>query len=268
VVVASATSITATIPANTAGLKDVTVRNPDGQTVTKTGAFTYNNLAPTVSTVAPASGLTSGGTVVTISGANFISGATVKIGTLNATGVTFQSSTSLTATTPAQAAGVYSVTVTNPDQQAGTKTNAYTYVNPAPTIGSVSPTSGLVGGGTEIVITGTNFLPGAIVTIGGIQASAVSFQTSTQLSATTPVGTPGPKTVVVTNADGQSTTSTTVTFNYLSNPGDANNDGRVNAIDLSILISNDAKNYPPADFNGDGTVGSADLAILIGRWTW
>jgi hypothetical protein len=53
-----------------------------------------------------------------------------------------------------------------------------------------------------------------------------------------------------------------------SGNGDANGDGRVNALDLSILLSRDRQNYPPADFNGDGTVGSADMAILLGRWTW
>ncbi len=51
-------------------------------------------------------------------------------------------------------------------------------------------------------------------------------------------------------------------------PGDANGDGRVNAIDLSIIITKDGQNYPVADFNGDGTVGAADVAILLGKWTW
>lgn len=53
-----------------------------------------------------------------------------------------------------------------------------------------------------------------------------------------------------------------------SAPGDVNNDGRVNALDLSLLISNDGKNYPAADFNNDGIVGAADLAILLSKWTW
>lgn len=50
--------------------------------------------------------------------------------------------------------------------------------------------------------------------------------------------------------------------------GDVNGDGRVNALDLSALISHDGQNYPAADFNNDGTVGAADLAILLGKWTW
>jgi hypothetical protein len=51
-------------------------------------------------------------------------------------------------------------------------------------------------------------------------------------------------------------------------PGDVNGDGRVNALDLSTLISKDGQDYPAADFNGDGTVGAADMAILLSRWTW
>ena len=50
--------------------------------------------------------------------------------------------------------------------------------------------------------------------------------------------------------------------------GDANNDGRVNGIDYSILAEHDGQNYPAADFNNDGKVGAADLAILLAKWTW
>ncbi len=53
-----------------------------------------------------------------------------------------------------------------------------------------------------------------------------------------------------------------------ANGGDVNNDGRVNALDLSILISHDGQNFAAADFNHDGTVGAADLAILLSKWTW
>lgn len=45
-------------------------------------------------------------------------------------------------------------------------------------------------------------------------------------------------------------------------------DDRVNAVDLSALISHDGEPYPAADYNGDGTVGAADMAILLSKWTW
>ncbi len=61
----------------------------------------------------------------------------------------------------------------------------------------------------------------------------------------------------------------TVTVNVATaGNGDANGDGRVNAIDLSIIISKDGQNFPAADFNNDGTVGASDMAIVLSKWTW
>jgi chitodextrinase len=74
------------------------------------------------------------------------------------------------------------------------------------------------------------------------------------------------------DAAGNSTSSAvvnmTVTSTATTGTGDANGDGRVNAIDMSLVISYDGENYPPADFNADGTVGAADMAIVLSRWTW
>ena len=49
------------------------------------------------------------------------------------------------------------------------------------------------------------------------------------------------------------------------NPADLNNDGVVNAADLSILLGNWGGSGT-GDINGDGTVGAADLANLLGSW--
>ncbi|HXG19026.1 MAG TPA: LamG-like jellyroll fold domain-containing protein [Methylomirabilota bacterium] len=93
--------------------------------------------APTVSSVSPASGPTSGGTSVTIAGTNFATGASVSFGGTAATTVSVVSATSITATTPAHAAGVVSVVVTNPDGQSGTLTNGFTYTTTTQTISFV-----------------------------------------------------------------------------------------------------------------------------------
>lgn len=50
--------------------------------------------------------------------------------------------------------------------------------------------------------------------------------------------------------------------------GDANGDGRVNALDLSMVLGHDGQNFPAADFNRDGVVGAGDLAIMLAHWTW
>lgn len=70
---------------------------------------------PTVTSVTPNSGLTTGGTPVTIAGTNFAAGATVTFGAGAATNVVVTSDTQITANTPPRAtAGAADVTVTNP----------------------------------------------------------------------------------------------------------------------------------------------------------
>ena len=88
-----------------------------------------SNSAPTVTAISPSTGTTSGGTSVTITGTNFLTGATVHIGGTAATNVSVVSSTSITATTPAHAAGTVDVVVTNTDSQNGTLSNGFTYTS-------------------------------------------------------------------------------------------------------------------------------------------
>ena len=108
VTVVNSTSLTATTAAHAAGAVDVVVTNPDTQTGTLTGGYTYI-APPTVTSIAAASGTTNGGTSVTITGTGFQSGATVTIGGAAATNVMFVNSTTITATTPAHAAAARSM---------------------------------------------------------------------------------------------------------------------------------------------------------------
>ena len=74
---------------------------------------------------------------------------------------------------------------------------------PLPTVSAVSPTTGPTTGNTLITVTGTNFVTGATtVTVGGVAATSVSVTSATTLTARTPAGTAGPKTVSVTTAGG------------------------------------------------------------------
>ena len=82
---------------------------------------------PAVSTISPTWGPIAGGSLVTISGSCFVNGATVSFGGTPAAGVTVTSSTTITATAPAHAAGVVNVVVTNPDTQSTTVTNGFLY---------------------------------------------------------------------------------------------------------------------------------------------
>jgi len=81
---------------------------------------------PTVTAIAPASGPSSGGTNVTITGMNFQVGGSVMIGGVQATNVSVPSSTQITATTPAVNPGTLNdVRVTNPDMGSGTLSNGW-----------------------------------------------------------------------------------------------------------------------------------------------
>ena len=101
---------------------------------------------PTVGSLSPNSGSTDGGEVVTIGGTNFVDGATVSFDGMPAPSVTMVDAGTITATTPAHAAGAVDVVVTNPDSQNGMLPNGYSYGDPAadppPTVSSVSPSSG------------------------------------------------------------------------------------------------------------------------------
>ena len=70
--------------------------------------------APTVTSVSPTTGLTAGGTVVTITGTDFTGATAVDFGSDAATAYTVNSPTSITATTPAESAGTVDTTVTTP----------------------------------------------------------------------------------------------------------------------------------------------------------
>src|SRR5439155_23195192 len=157
-------------------------------------------VVPTVSSVERNSGSTAGGTAVTITGTNFATGATVTFGGTAATNVVVDS-TSITATTPAGAAGAATVAVTV-NGQTGSLANGFTYTD-SPTVRSVSPNSGSTAGGTAVTIRGTNFVAGATVTFGGTAATNVMVASSTSITATTPPGSAGAVTVTVTNASGQ-----------------------------------------------------------------
>ena len=87
----------------------------------------------------------------------------------------------------------------------------------APTVSSVSGTSGTAAGGTAITITGTNFLSGATVTVGGAACTSVTVVSATSITCTTPAGTAGAQNVVVTNTDAQSATLSNG-FTYIAAP--------------------------------------------------
>ena len=111
----------------------------------------------------------------------------------------------ITATIPAHPLGTVDVIVTNPDGQADTLFNGFTFAV-APVVTSIDPTSGKEIGLTSVTITGSNFQSGATVTFGGRAATNVVVVSPTVITATAPFHSPGTVDVTVTNPDGLSGT--------------------------------------------------------------
>lgn len=197
----TATRITVTSPARPAGVVSVRVTNTDGQSSVLTNAYRYI-APPALASLTPATGPSTGGTLITLTGTFFTADAQVTFGGTPATQVTVMSATTIQAVTPAHAAGAVDVVVSS---ASGTSTlaAAFTYQAAAPTIAGVAPTSGSTEGGTTVTVTGTGFLPGATVKIGGVDASAVVVS-STLIRAVTAAHVAGIVSVTVTNPGGLS----------------------------------------------------------------
>ena len=147
----TSSQITVTTPAGAAGAVDVVVTTVGGS-ATLPNSYTYV-APPTLTSLNPTTGPTAGGTTVTIDGTNLGGASSVTFGGTAAT-ITANTSSQITVTTPAGAAGAVNVVVTTVGGSA-TLPSGYTY-GAAPTITSLSPTSGPTAGGTKVTIDGTN----------------------------------------------------------------------------------------------------------------
>jgi plastocyanin len=109
----SATSITTTSPAETAGTVNVTVATPGGTSAISSAD--HFKFAPTVGSLSPNSGSHTGGTSVTVTGTGFGLGKTAtrfKFGSTAATAVNCASATTCTVVAPAHAVGKVDVKAT------------------------------------------------------------------------------------------------------------------------------------------------------------
>lgn len=204
-------NISCTTPAGLAGPQDVVVRTAGGSATS--GKFYYQAPAPTVTSISPTSGSQSGGTNVTITGTNFVSGeTTVLFGEYPCTNIFVVSATSITCTTPAHAIGLSDVRVSTVGGLAAGP--QFTFGSNAPIITSVSPNSGPRTGGTQIVIKGSNFLvsPLTKVTIGTVSCDNI-IRGETQITCTTPANSAGTMDVIVSGSWG--TTTSAKAFTYL-----------------------------------------------------
>lgn len=224
------TIIEAKLPANTIGVKDVVVINPDLGLARLKGGFTYKEVAdaPIIDEIRLPFGQWMGDDEVEIIGKNFKTGAKVIFGNEESSQVKVDNSNIIKAKVPRREDLSTStepvkvdVRVVNTDGSSGIKIDGFTYV-PAnipnkPHLNDVNPILpgvGIVTGGTEVVVYGENFKPGLTLFIGGKEATNIEVydgsgkllkpedgETGVLIRARTPAGLKGTTSVAVLNPD-------------------------------------------------------------------
>ena len=168
---------------------------------------------PTIGSVSPDAASTAGGDPAVITGSGFVglSGpAAVTFDGVDAASYTVNSSTLITAISPAHAAGTVRVQVTTASGFTfDTGTDDFTYAVPGPpTIISVSPATGSTLGGTSVTINGSGFTDVSSVTFDGASVP-YTLVSSSKITTTAPAHAAGSVPVEVTTATGSVSSSFT-----------------------------------------------------------
>ncbi|WP_046472287.1 IPT/TIG domain-containing protein [Allosalinactinospora lopnorensis] len=167
---------------------------------------------PAVSDVLLSQGPATGGTSVTVTGMGFTGATDVTFGATRAATFTVNSSTRITATTPALPVGQAAVVVTT--SQGPSNSNVVFTALPVPVLSSAMPEQIPEVGNTTVVLHGTGFTGATQVVFGGRQAVSFTVNSDNRITATVPPGTGGVF-VTITTPGG---TSSTVPITYLPTP--------------------------------------------------
>ena len=272
------TTLTAVTPAQTAGAYHVQVRTGSGtSTQVPDDLFTYTN-GPIVDSVNPNNGPTTGGTIVVITGKNFLAPLTINFGSAPATSFNINSATQITVLSPPDpTAGPTDIRVTRgADVSPVSPTAKFLYVASTPKITQVTPNSGSTFGGYEVTITGLG-LSGAVcpgsVKFGAVPASTCTVTNDSSLTVTAPANISGPTVISVTTANGTSDIVPNFTYVSPNAPGGgtappAPGPGGTTTYTLSarwtLLTWTGGSNVAVSDaIRGTGVPGAADLSQRI-----
>lgn len=235
-----------------------------------TGTPDAAGAGPVVTQVAPAIGVNTGGTALVLTGTGFVSGATVTIGGVPATGVVVASATRINCTAPAKpkTCGRTPIVVTNPGGQTATAANLFSYKSGGFALAAAQSTP------ANSILTAGNLVAGdwngdsnpdlVVVNMGAAgTASTVSLLLGQGTGAfgsptTTPVGIL-PRGILAADVDGNKLTDVLVansgsnSFTVLLNSGNG-----TLAVKGSTNAGIGANAVAVGDFDGDGKV---DVAV-------
>ncbi|HEV2034230.1 MAG TPA: LamG-like jellyroll fold domain-containing protein [Candidatus Dormibacteraeota bacterium] len=240
--------------------------------------------APTVSNLFPALGVSAGGTQVEISGTGLADNPNVRFGSTPAQSVTVLSPYAIVAIAPPGVSTV-DVTVTTAGGTSATgAASKYGYYTPparagAPSITSVSPSSGPQAGGNLVKIFGAGLVGTFGVTFGNAPAVQITNVSAIEVDAIAPAGAgDGPVGIVVSSPSGVSAPTPAATYTYGSPPNRStatNLSSSVNpsvyrtAITLTATVTPGGSGTPTglvtfADSTASTTLGTGTLSTSAG----
>lgn len=201
--VLSPTRLTAVAPPHEPATVDVQVTNPDLQSGTAPGAFTWWP-PPQIDSLEPVEGPDLGGTRFRLTGRDFRGPAAVWFGGREATRVEVDADgTSAVGATPLSPEGLFEVRLYNPDGQFSIAPAMFLFRGPPFVDEAVPPVLSRCGGG-ETTLIGRNFDPQMQVLIGGVPAEVLEVsEDGTQARVRAGPGAPGPVLIEITNPDGR-----------------------------------------------------------------
>lgn len=197
--------INCTTPTHDPGSVAVRVTNPGGEFGELSDGFTYvQGDQPEILFLQPGTGSTGGGTLVTITGRRFMTGALVTFGSDAAVEVIVNGAQEITCRTPAHPAGRVDVTVTNPGDLSATFPDGFEYiVSTGPQVQRMEPAVGSVTGGDAVSVIGSGFAAGASVYFDDLPAQDVVVSPPGAIACTTPAHAAGLVDVKVVNPNTQ-----------------------------------------------------------------
>jgi len=126
---------------------------------------------------------------------------------------------------------------------------------------TVSPASGPASGGTPLALSGTNFLPGLAVTVGGANAVGVTVETAELASAASPALTPGTVAdIVAINPDG---TRGTLAEGWLADFQDVPEANPFHASVTTLVTNGVSAGCGAGNFCVNAALTRAQVAVLL-----
>jgi hypothetical protein len=252
----SASDLWAKVPEGS-GTVYLTVVNPDGQSGRSPDPFTFIEAPPAHTSVSPALGPETGGTVVDVRGENLGHVETIRLGgAVISSGPVIVDDGHLRFTTDPHAPGSAELVLIDAWGQEHSMFDAFTFFGP-PVIDAVSPLAGPDKGGTKVRVTGRQFVTGDRFFLDGIEMTDAVLLRTGQFQFTTPAHDAGLVDLRVEDLWGRSMTFadaftfTEATFTDLT-------EGGVPASGEGLSIGGGA--VALSDVDNDG-----DLDMLLGR---